>query len=409
MFCTTSYRFGLILSKYYYKYHENKSHLTVFMLQFGELSYWEKATLIEEIDYLIIGGGIVGSATALKLREIHTSAKIVILERGYVSTGASTKNAGFACFGSVTELADDLEKMHANEVWDTVEMRWRGLQRLQERFSTADIGLKINGSWDLITEQESGTLSELNDQVAYFNEETQRITGHNNCFSYDSAIAQKAGFNRINGGFHNRLEGELNTGKLLLATNELLARAKIISLQGIEVKQLEMAENSVSVETNYGTLTTNKLAITVNGFAQKLLNDQRIQPARAQVIVTSKIPGFDLPGTFHYQQGYYYFRSIDNRLLLGGGRNLNFKGETTTEFGTTAQIMDTLKELIHTTILPTKNITIDYQWSGIMGVGSVKKPLIELIHPHVGIGVRMGGMGVAIGSLVGEELAGLIA
>jgi len=378
------------------------------MLQFGELSYWEKVTLIEEIDYLVIGGGIVGSATALKLRELSPTAKIVIIERGYVSTGASTKNAGFACFGSVTELADDLEKMDANEVWNTVEMRWRGLKRLQERFSPDSIGLKINGSWDLITNQESNSLAKLKDQLAYLNEETQRITGKVNCFSYDQTIAEKVGFKQINGGFRNRLEGELNTGKLLLATNELLAKAHIISLQGIEVKQVEMSGKNVWVETNFGTLKTNKLAITVNGFAQKLLNDQRIQPARAQVVVTSKIPGFELPGTFHYQQGYYYFRSIDNRLLLGGGRNLNFKGETTTEFGTTEQIMDTLKDLIRTTILPSENVTIDYQWSGIMGVGNIKKPLIEMIHPHVGIGVRMGGMGVAIGSLVGEELASLI-
>lgn len=378
------------------------------MLQFGQLSYWEKSTLTEGIDYLIIGSGIVGSATALRLRELYPNAKIVILERGYVSTGASTKNAGFACFGSVTELADDLTHMSPDEVWATVDMRWRGLQRLQERFSPEQIGLQLNGSWDLIARNEAGSQPELNDQVAAFNEAIDRITGHAACFSYDRTIAGKAGFDHIHGGFHNRLEGELHTGKLLLATNALLAKAGIISLFGIEVKAIAPHAAGVSVETNYGTLETHKLAVTVNGFARQLLSDVRVQPARAQVIVTSRIPGFELPGTFHYQQGYYYFRSVDNRLLLGGGRNLDITGETTTEFGNTEQILTALKALLYTTILPGKDVRIDYQWSGIMGVGTVKKPIIERVHPHVGIGVRMGGMGVAIGSLVGEELAELL-
>ncbi len=378
------------------------------MLQFDELSYWEKTTLTEGIDYAIVGGGIVGIATALRLREIYPAAKILLVERGYVSTGASTKNAGFACFGSVTELADDLTKMNENAVWSTVEMRWRGMQRLRERFTDAAIGLKLNGSWDLIADGETGSVDGLSEQMQHFNREIERITGFSSCFSYDKTIAQKAGFNSIDGGFHNKLEGEINTGKLLTASNLLLAKAGIICLYGVEVKGIQPGEREVVIDTNFGVLKTAKLAVTVNGFAQKLLNDQRIQPARAQVVVTSKMPGFELPGTFHYQQGYYYFRSIDNRLLLGGGRNLDFKGETTTEFENTSLIINTLETLIQKVILPGKPVTIDYKWSGIMGVGAEKKPLIECIHPNVGIGVRMGGMGVAIGSLVGEELADLL-
>jgi glycine/D-amino acid oxidase-like deaminating enzyme len=279
---------------------------------------------------------------------------------------------------------------------------------LRERFPDSVIDLKLKGSWDLIATNEQTAVAELSEYMLDFNREVERITGFSDCFSYDSTIAENAGFNGIDGGFHNKLEGEINTGKLLAASNLLLAKAEIICLFGVEVKAIQPGETEVLIDTNFGVLKTAKLAVTVNGFAQKLLNDQRIQPARAQVIVTSKIPGFELPGTFHYQSGYYYFRSIDNRLLLGGGRNLDFKGEATTEFENTDLIINTLETLLHKTILPNKEVTIDYKWSGIMGVGAEKKPLIEHIHPNVGIGVRMGGMGVAIGSLVGEELAEIL-
>jgi gamma-glutamylputrescine oxidase len=378
------------------------------MLQFHQLSYWEKSMLTEQIDYLVTGSGIVGAATALKLRELYPEAKIVILDRGYVPTGASTKNAGFACFGSVTELTDDLSKMDAHDVWSTVDMRWRGLQRLQERFPGDRIGMRTGGSWDLVTENETASLPELKDQLAYLNAEVARITGQSDCFSYDKTIGERAGFSGIHGGFYNSLEGEIHTGRLMLATHELLAKSGVISLFGIEVLQIEPQGDDVLVETNFGTLKTAKLAVTVNGFAQQLLGDARIQPARAQVVVTAPISGFELPGTFHYQKGYYYFRSVDHRLLIGGGRNLDTGGETTTDFGNTDHILQSLRTLVDTTIFPGKNIPFDYQWSGIMGVGSIKKPIVELIHPHVGIGVRMGGMGVAIGSLVGEELAELL-
>jgi gamma-glutamylputrescine oxidase len=43
-----------------------------------------------------------------------------------------------------------------------------------------------------------------------------------------------------------------------------------------------------------------------------------------------------------------------------------------------------------------------------MGIGSHKSYILKSVHPHVHVGVRMGGMGVALGSLVGVELADLV-
>jgi hypothetical protein len=45
--------------------------------------------------------------------------------------GASTKNAGFACFGSLSEIIDDL-KSHSEEGNSTRSKRWKGLQLLRK-------------------------------------------------------------------------------------------------------------------------------------------------------------------------------------------------------------------------------------------------------------------------------------
>jgi glycine/D-amino acid oxidase-like deaminating enzyme len=147
--------------------------------------------------------------------------------------------------------------------------------------------------------------------------------------------------------------------------------------------------------------------ICTNGFAQQFLPNRDINPARAQVLVTTPIENLKVKGTFHYQQGYYYFRNVEDRILLGGGRNLDFKGETTTELDTTSQITNALTDLLKNVILPNQQFSIEYNWSGIMGVGQTKAPIIEKIDERIAVGVRLGGMGVAIGSLVGKELSEL--
>ena len=72
------------------------------------LSYWEHQTFTD-YDFIVVGGGITGLSTAASLRDLHPNAKILLLERGLLPSGASTRNAGFACFGSVTELLNDIK------------------------------------------------------------------------------------------------------------------------------------------------------------------------------------------------------------------------------------------------------------------------------------------------------------
>ena len=67
-----------------------------------------------------------------------------------------------------------------------------------------------------------------------------------------------------------------------------------------------------------------------------------------------------------------------------------------------------MEQLLKEVILPDKEFKIEHRWSGIMGIGSSKNPIVEQLSNHVYCGVRLGGMGVAIGSLIGKELADLI-
>ena len=81
-----------------------------------DLSYWERETFFKKLDVAVIGSGIVGLAAAIHLKTQNPGLQVAILERGPLPVGASTRNAGFACFGSMTELIDDLTRMSEDDV-----------------------------------------------------------------------------------------------------------------------------------------------------------------------------------------------------------------------------------------------------------------------------------------------------
>lgn len=376
-------------------------------LNIEQLSFWERKTYFEDNEFVIIGAGIVGFSTAIELRKLHPIAKILILERGFLPSGASTKNAGFACFGSVTELLDDLTKSSEEQVFATVKKRWDGLQNLKHLVGEDAIELEVNGSWDLILPEEAEQLETIRQQLPYLNTKLEKITGEKDVYSEDSTCAEKFGFNGLATSFYNRLEGQINTGKLITKLYQIAIEQNINCLFGIEAIALQTHLYNVGIQTSIGYMKARNVLICTNGFAQQFIPNRDVLPARAQVIVTTPIEELKIKGTFHYQQGYYYFRNVEDRILLGGGRNLNFEGETTTKLETSDEIISALEKLLSTVILPNQQYSIEYQWAGIMGVGQTKSPIIEKIDDKIGIGVRMGGMGVAIGSLVGKELAEL--
>jgi glycine/D-amino acid oxidase-like deaminating enzyme len=377
------------------------------MISFSELSYWEKNQWIDNLDFVVVGAGIVGSSAAYHLKQKFPSARILILERSFFPLGASTKNAGFACFGSLTELLEDVEKIGISEVQNLVHLRWEGLQKLQTILTPKAIDFQQKSSWDLIRDIEEETFTDSFEKMDFMNSQLADIVGNSSVFSWETNLTEKFGFKHLLGGFRNNLEGQIDTGKMMQAWQQKLMENQIQTLHGISVNAIESMGNEVLIQTNHGELKSKHIVVCVNGFAGDLLPDEPILPARAQVLITKPIPDLKIEGTFHYQAGYYYFRNIHNRILLGGGRNLDFSGETTTSFETTERIQSRLKSLLTEIILPSTPHEIEHSWAGIMGVGTSKKPIVKKINHTTAIGIRMGGMGVAIGSRIGSQIADL--
>jgi len=369
-----------------------------------QLSYWERKSWFSNIDFTIIGSGIVGLNCALELRRKHPKSRILILEKGKLPQGASTKNAGFACFGSISEILSDLKTHSEQEVVQLVQDRFIGIQTLRKLLGDGTIGFENNGGHELFLEKDKALYGQCLEKVKTINVLLHSVF-KNDAFKI---VPNGFGFKGINKNYISQVfEGQIDTGKMMISLMQLAQRKGIMILNATEVKAYDDLLEKVVVRTDELDFATKKLLIATNGFASQLVSEN-VKPARAQVLITKPIKDLHLKGTFHLEEGYYYFRNIDNRILLGGGRNLDFKTEETTKLGTTDLVENKLRELLKSVILSNTDFEIDYSWSGIMGVGQQKKPILKQISGNVFCGVRLGGMGIAIGSTIGKKLANLI-
>ncbi|MEL7222687.1 MAG: FAD-dependent oxidoreductase [Bacteroidota bacterium] len=381
-----------------------------------ELSHWEWESFFKSLDVLVVGSGIVGLSAAIRLKEQQSKLKIMIVDRGPLPIGASTRNAGFACFGSLSELLDDLQHSSREEVLSLVALRFRGLQRLRQRYGDQAIGYKSWGGYELFREQDEDLYHHCRLAMASFNQELSDFipvekdwpstNQDNKVYQVADDKLSQSGLQGIQHLILNRAEGQLHTGKLMQTLLQRAQELGIRCLGGVAIESFLEEENKVHLQTSQGwSLRADKLLIATNGFAQQLLPQLDIKPARNQIMVTEPIEHLPLKGCFHYDKGYVYFRNIGNRILLGGGRNLDQPGEQTTTLGSHQKIRDYLEGLLQTVILPQQKVKIERWWSGIMGVGNTKQPIIKAIGDHTVAAVRLGGMGVAIGTHVGETAA----
>jgi len=369
------------------------------------ISVWEKETFYSPQDIIIIGSGFAGLWSAFYLKKRNARLKITIVDRGIVPTGASTRNAGFACFGSLTELLADEQAAGTDKMLELVAMRYKGLEMIRHSFASKEIDMDLCGGYELFTKKENNITSDLEQQVDYVNELLLPVLKKKAFRMADKKI-NPFGFNNVIHLVRNDLEGYLHSGKLLKALLHQVRMMGVEVLNNIEIKSFEKINDRIRLGTEQGVeLSAGQLLICVNGFAKQLVPDLDVEPARGQILLTTPLKEIPWKGSFHYQQGYYYFRNLGNRVLLGGARNLAVKEERTYSLETTGIIQDALERFLKEVILPGQEYGIESRWSGTMGIGAEKMPILKEISTNVYCCVRMSGMGVALAPLLGERVA----
>lgn len=367
-----------------------------------EISFWEQSAFLKPADFLVIGSGIVGLSAAIDLKTQRPGNRIVVVDRDAFGFGGTTRNAGFACFGSPSEVLSDLQSMTENEVLELLTMRWEGLRLLRKNIGDNELGYSPCGSIELFTAEDQEVYANCMEQLPYLNELLKPITGTPPFRA--TANLDTFNFQGFKAGIDNTQEGSIDTGKMAYSLRAKALRIGVEIFNGIEVKSINSHGTNCTVELQYGELKANQVLVCTNGFTKQLLPKTDVQPARNKVLLTSEIPTLNWDKTFHFNEGYFYFRNVGKRILIGGGRHLDETWETSTA-AVPPNVTEALQNLLSDKILPNTHYDIDFEWTGYLGIGRQRKIELSSPLPNVHLAVRMGGMGVAIGSYVGQQVA----
>ncbi len=366
-------------------------------------SFWEQDIFKPKYDYIIVGAGFSGLWMAYFLKKQKPEAAIAILERGTLPNGASTKNAGFACFGSPSELLENVKEIGWDKTLEMTQKRFEGIQIIQQHFGDV-IDYNPCGASELFTVR--SIFEEKLSQLEVLNKNLSAIVKNQNHFYEDTQIISESKFEGFQYAISNDAEASIHSGKLFYNLYKTLVGQDVKFFFGTEVENIETSHKTATIKTkNLGDFEAQHICICTNAFSNLFLSAQNIKPGRGQVLITKPVKNLPFNKTFHFDKGYFYFKNVGDRVLFGGGRNLDFEGENTAEFGTTEMIIKQLKQYLADYILPNTHYEIDQIWSGIMAFNESKTPFSEIIKSNLSASVAMNGMGVALAPFLAKELA----
>jgi len=365
------------------------------------LSYWDRESIQGDWDVVIVGAGIVGLSAAIRLRELQPSLAVLVLEDQPVGALASSRNAGFACFGSVSEIYGDIERYGEEATLDILHRRVKGLASLLEALGPHNLGYKNYGGYEVFMNAED------------FERQAERVKQMNALIgrSVFSVVDTPTGVTMHNQAICNHEEGQLRTDRLYGLLTSRVASLGIRILRGAKARLVDkpgVLSCKIGPYEDELQISANRVLITTNALTTDIVPTLDVTPVRNQVLISEPIKGLQLKGTFHQDEGFIYFRNVGDRILIGGARH-RFPQEEIGILGQNEDNLAFLHDYVLTYLNPdNSDVAISHSWSGILSGSHDRLPIVKKLDDKTTVAVRLGGMGVAIGWDIGMEAATLV-
>jgi len=364
------------------------------------LSYWDICELERSCDIVVVGAGIVGLSAAIDLARQRPDLNIEIFEKETYGTLASSRNAGFACFGSISEIYADIDRYGLDQTLSLVQKRRAGINKIRERYGPEAIDYKGHGGYEVFIGEDE------------YSREAGRIDDINQRLGADifRSTTLDEGLSFYRHAIINQEEGQINTGKLYAQLEREALSHDIKVVRGVQVKEVDNGYISFEVLGFQDSLNkkADQVILCTNALSSDISKGEDIIPVRNQVLVTSPLKNLSWKGTYHQDHGYIYFRNIGDRILIGGARH-KYPDEQTGQLGSNTSNQHFLVEYIKKYLVNSNTeVQVAKSWSGILSGGASRLPIVKRIDDHTILAARLSGMGVAIGMSIGEEAATLL-
>ena len=368
------------------------------------MSFWEKQQWFADADVLVAGGGLLGLWTAIELKKLQPGLEIVVVEQHAVPMGASTRNAGFACFGSASEVLSDIALAGLEKTKALIDQRWQGIQKIAGCFSADAIDLKWCGGYECLSE--AGANDTVN-QLEFLNRLLAETIGSEAVYREVEHPVASFGLKHFGAIIQNPYEGVLHSGKYVRCLMQKARDMGVRLLHGARIQTVESNEHGALVISKRGSWRCRSVVHTTNAALAKDFPQMGFRPGRGQMMLVNMDKPCETAGAWHASSGFYYWRSLHGKLLIGGGRQTDFEGEETFSLDNTAAILQHLSQYIGEHFAG-KIVSIEHAWAGTMAFTPDKQPVCCEIAKNQWIAMCCNGMGVALSPVFAEIVAAKI-
>jgi glycine/D-amino acid oxidase-like deaminating enzyme len=358
------------------------------------------ATLPEHADIVVIGAGMTGASVAYWLSEKHNLSCLVLDARG-VACGASGRNGGHLW----PNQTSDFEGETVRSLLDFIEERdvdcdltRLGAVDLADAPPEDDDGDDDDDDWGHLEEWDEGTCATRLCTNAF-----AWAQYHPDAFQFSAARVTSAIFDAA--GTHATLCAPVRV--LRISNDAVGGRGSI-------------------VDTDVGSVTANRVVVATNGWTGELLPELSdvLYPCRNQVIMTSpsEVPAGWCVGAFSVgaatghgdiEEEIYCIKRPDGRLCVGGARYLEHDAAVgNSDDGTLNEdVGRRLREFLVTSFPDLAPLSVEAEWTGVIGLTADRKPLVGRMPSRTGVFVAAGynghGMPQCFG--VGRYMADMLA
>jgi glycine/D-amino acid oxidase-like deaminating enzyme len=358
-----------------------------------------------EADFLIVGAGLTGLSAAARL--IEGGKSVVVLDRGEIAGGASSINGGMVSpdvKAGIRAVESSYGPQLADEIWYASVRSIEIVVELCEKYEI-DVALNRNGVAALGFDRRD--VEKFHKSLDFYRDRygvdwevlaADRVGEIAGSESFSGALYEPEGFGIHPARFAFGLARAVsNKGGLLVANALASSVAKVGA--GFEVT------------TQAGKVKAGNVIVATNGYttAEPVPElKKKVVPVGSYIIVTEQLAEAEASAIFPRNSMtytkrrllHYMRRTPDNRILIGGRRNLK------TGLPLAESAVDLRRELVkYFPQLAGKEIT--HVWGGKLAVPFDLTPHMGQI---AGVWYAMGyaGHGVGLSTLLGHDLAGML-
>lgn len=330
-------------------------------------------------DICVIGGGFSGINTAIELKQL--GYEVALLEAHQIGWGASGRNGGQLIRGIGHGLEAFRQQIGNDGIREIEKMGVDAVQIVHQRIQDHQIDCDLTwGYCDLALNDKHLQELEADFQQLHANNYPHKLE----MLSNPDAVRQQVNSDRYIGGLLDMGSGHLHPLNLCLGEANVAKELGVKLYEHSKVKDIQQSHH-VTVITDKGKVTCQKVVICGNAYVGELnkVLGGKVLPAGSYLIATeplhedlwqsllpTNVAACDLSIALDY------FRlSADKRLLFGG--MCNYSGRHP------GSVSKALLPKMHRVFPQLKDVKIDFEWGGMIGIGANRLPQIGRLDQQI--------------------------